>query len=197
MKMSSEILAICQLFITACSLLILNVSEPAIGYIFQLPLDALGLDPSMGSTVAFVIALLLVTFLHVTLGEMVPKNAAVSMADRAVLVLAPPLVILDKVLRPIIRVLNWSANAALLLFVIELQHELTYTYALEEVQSIVNESQRSRLVEDLTVILSRVLSFSDVPAEQVVVSIDQIVTISSTNTPEQFDQAVRKTGLSR
>src|SRR5699024_3870734 len=72
-------------------LLILNVSEPAIGYIFQLPLDALGLDPSMGSTVAFVIALLLVTFLHVTLGEMVPKNAAVSMADRAVLVLAPPL----------------------------------------------------------------------------------------------------------
>src|SRR5699024_12130470 len=102
--------------ITACSLLILNVSEPAIGYIFQLPLDALGLDPSMGSTVAFVIALLLVTFLHVTLGEMVPKNAAVSMAYRAVLVLAPSLVILDKLLRPIIRVLNWSANAALRLF---------------------------------------------------------------------------------
>src|SRR5699024_10814698 len=60
----TDILAICQLGITACSLLILNVSEPAIGYIFQVPLDALGLDPSMGSTVAFVIALLLVTFLH-------------------------------------------------------------------------------------------------------------------------------------
>src|SRR5699024_692717 len=70
----SDTLAVCQLGITACSLLILNVSEPAIGYIFQLLLDALGLDPSMGSTVAFVIALLLVTFLHVTLGEMVPKN---------------------------------------------------------------------------------------------------------------------------
>ena len=151
----------------------------------------------MGSTVAFVIALLLVTFLHVTLGEMVPKNAAVSMADRAVLVLAPPLVILDKVLRPIIRVLNWSANAALRLFGIEPQHEVTSTYTLEEVQSIVEESQRSGLVEDQTGILSGALSFSDVPAEQVMVPIDQIVTISSTNTPEQFDQAVRKTGLSR
>jgi len=193
----TDILAICQLGITACSLLILNVSEPAIGYIFQVPLDALGLDPSMGSTVAFVIALLLVTFLHVTLGEMVPKNAAVSMADRAVLVFAPPLVVLDKVLRPIIRVLNWSANVALRLFGVEPQHEVTSTYTLEEVQSIVEESQRSGLVEDQTGILSGALSFSDVPAEHVMVPIDQIVTISSTNTPEQFDQAVRKTGLSR
>src|SRR5699024_12171505 len=56
MEHVTDILAICQLGITACSLLILNGSEPAIGYIFQLPLDALALDASMGSTVASVIA---------------------------------------------------------------------------------------------------------------------------------------------
>src|SRR5699024_11248830 len=137
----------------------------------RLPRYALGLGRSMRSTVAFVTALLLGTFLHVTLGEMGPKNAAVSMADRAVLVLAPPLVILDKVLRRIIRVLNWSANAALRLFGIEPQHEVTSTDTLEEVQSIVEESQRSGLVEDQAGILSGVLSFSDVPAEQVMVPI--------------------------
>src|SRR5699024_7067257 len=131
----------------------------------------------MGSTVAFVIALLLVTFLHVTLGEMVPKNAAVSMADRAVLVLAPPLVILDKVLRPIIRVLNWSANAALRLFGIEPQHEVTSTYTLEEVQSIVERSLRIALVQDQTCIFSATLRSSDVPAESRIVRHDQFVTI--------------------
>lgn len=197
MEHVTDILAICQLGITACSLLILNVSEPAIAYLLGVPLQALGLDPELASTVAFIIALLVVTFLHVTFGEMVPKNAAVSVADRAVMLLAPPLVFLEKVLRPIIRTLNWFANVVLRLFKVEPQQEVTSTYTLEEVQSIVEESQRTGLVDDQTGILSGALSFSDVPAAQVMVPIDQIVSIRSTDTPEQFDQAVRKTGLSR
>lgn len=193
----TDILAICQLGITACSLLILNVSEPAIAYIFGVPLQALGIDPGVATTIAFVLALLVVTFLHVTLGEMVPKNAAVSVADRAVLLLAPPLVFLDKLLRPVIRTLNWFANIVLRLFKIEPQQEVTSTYTLEEVQSIVEESQRTGLVEDQTGLLSGALSFSDVPAEQVMVPIDQIISIPVAATPEDFDLAVRKTGLSR
>ena len=197
MEHVTDILAICQLGITACSLLILNVSEPAIAYVLGVPLQALGVDPEFASTIAFVIAVILVTFLHVTFGEMVPKNAAVSMADRAVMLLAPPLVFLDKILRPIIVSLNWSANVGLRLFRVEPQQEVTSTYTLEEVQSIVKESQRTGLVDDQSGILSGALSFSDVPAEHVMVPIDHIVSIPSTGTPEQFDQAVRKTGLSR
>lgn len=197
MEHVTDILAICQLGITACSLLILNVSEPAIAYLLSVPLEALGIDPQFASTIAFIIALLVVTFLHVTFGEMVPKNAAVSLADRAVMLLAPPLVFLDKILKPIIVSLNWCANVVLRLFRVEPQQEVTSTYTLEEVQSIVEESQRTGLVDDQTGILSGALSFSDVPAEQVMVPIDQIVSIPSTDTPEQFDQAVRKTGLSR
>ncbi|WP_022871257.1 hemolysin family protein [Yaniella halotolerans] len=197
MEHVTHILAICQLGITACSLLILNVSEPAIAYLLGVPLKAMGIDPDFAATVAFVIALVVVTFLHVTLGEMVPKNAAVSVADRAVMLLAPPLVLLDKILRPIILVLNWCANVFLRLFRVEPQQEVTSTYTLEEVQSIVQESQRTGLVDDQSGILSGALSFSDVPAERVMVPIDQIVSISSTGTPEEFDQAVRKTGLSR
>lgn len=197
MEHVTDILAVCQLGITVCSLLILHVSEPAIAYLFEVPLSGLGLDPAIVSNVAFIAALLIVTFLHVTFGEMVPKNAAVSVADRAVLFLAPPLVFLEKVFRPIIRVLNWFANVILRLFRVEPQREVTSTYTLEEVQSIVEESQRTGLVDDQTGILSGALSFSDVPAQDVMVPIDQIVTVSSTATPEDFDEAVRKTGLSR
>ncbi len=197
MEHVTDILAICQLGITACSLLILHVSEPAIAYIFAVPLAATGLDAGFVSTLAFIAALLIVTFLHVTFGEMVPKNAAVSVADRAVLILAPPLVFLEKVLRPIIRTLNWSANVVLRLFKVEPQQEVTSTYTLEEVQSIVAESQRTGLVDDQTGLLSGALSFSDVPAEKVMVPINQIVSIDLKATPEDFDFAVRKTGLSR
>lgn len=193
----TDILAICQLGITVCSLLILNVSEPAVAYVFGIPLQAVGLDPAFAGPLAFVLALLVVTFLHVTFGEMVPKNAAVSVADRAVLLLAPPLVLLEKVLRPIIRGLNWSANIILRLFRVEPQQEVTSTYTLEEVQSIVEESQRTGLVDDQTGLLTGALHFSDVSAEQVMVSLDQIFSIESDSTPEHFDQAVRKTGLSR
>lgn len=197
MEHVTDILAICQLGITVCSLLILHVSEPAIAYIFGVPLEAMGLDPELSGTVAFILALLIVTFLHVTFGEMVPKNAAVSVADRAVLLLAPPLVFLEKIFRPIIRTLNWSANIVLRMFKVEPQQEVTSTYTLEEVQSIVEVSQQTGLVDDQTGLLSGALSFSDVPAEDVMVPIDQIITVDSTATPENFDEAVRKTGLSR
>ena len=60
--------------------------------------------------VAFAVALLVVTFLHVTFGEMVPKNISVSVADKAALLLAPPLVFVAKVVQPVIVALNWSAN---------------------------------------------------------------------------------------
>lgn len=197
MEHVTDILAICQLGITVCSLLILNVSEPAIAYIFSVPLEALGIDPGFAHTIAFILALIIVTFLHVTFGEMVPKNASVSIADRAVLVLAPPLVFLEKVFRPVIRILNWTANIILRLFRVEPKQEVTSTYTLEEVQSIVEESQRTGLVDDQTGLLSGALSFSDVPAGDVMVPIDQIISIDSRATPEEFDEAVRKTGLSR
>ncbi|HEY4558418.1 MAG TPA: CNNM domain-containing protein, partial [Enteractinococcus sp.] len=197
MEHVTDILAICQLGITVCSLLILNVSEPAIAYLFGVPLEAMGLDPSIAGFVAFILALIVVTFLHVTLGEMVPKNAAVSVADRAVIILAPPLVFLEKVLRPVIKLLNWSANIILHLFRVEPQTEVTSTYTLEEVQSIVAESQRTGLVDDQSGILSGALHFSDVTAKEVMVPMEQIISVSATATPEDFDQAVRKTGLSR
>src|SRR5690625_7931266 len=111
---------------------------------------------------------------------MVPKNAAFSVADRAVLLFAPPLVFFEKILRPIIRLLNWSANLVLHLFRVEPQHEVTSTYTLEEVQSIVEESQRTGMFDDQTVILSGALCFSDVNAEPVMVEMVMILSTSYT-----------------
>src|SRR5690606_26141538 len=84
MEHATLMLATSQLGITICSLLILNVSEPAIHHLLEIPMHALGWDEGVISVSAFVITLALVSFLHVVFGEMVPKNLAFSIPDRAV-----------------------------------------------------------------------------------------------------------------
>src|SRR5690349_5966774 len=116
MEHATLMLATSQLGITVCSLLILTVSEPAIHHLLEVPLGATGLSPDLISVVAFAVALLLVTFLHVVFGEMVPKNTAFSVPDRAALVLAPPLVVVSRIFGWLIRGLNAVANAVLRLF---------------------------------------------------------------------------------
>src|SRR5690606_11167195 len=104
----------------------------AIHHLLEGPLHWSGLSPEVVSVSAFVITLLLVSYLHVVFGEMVPKNAAFSIPDRAVLLLAPPLVWISRALRHIISGLNAIANGVLRLFGIEPKDEANSTYTLEE-----------------------------------------------------------------
>ena len=110
MEHVSQMLAVCQLGITVCSLLILNVSEPALHHLLVVPMGALGVPAAAADVTAFVLALLVVTFLHVTLGEMVPKNISISSPESAVRWLAPPLVQVSRLFGPVVTGLNGFAN---------------------------------------------------------------------------------------
>jgi len=198
MEHVSLMLACAQLGITVCSLLILNVAEPAIKELLLVPLEHwAGIPHEVSYAVSFLVALLLVTFLHVTLGEMVPKNISVSSADKAALLLAPPLVYVSKAVRPVINVLNWSANHILRLMRIEPKDEVSSTFTLEEVQSIVQESTRHGLVDDESGLISSSLEFSGQTARSVMVPLQELVTIDVDATPEGFERLVRRTGFSR
>lgn len=197
MENVSLMLACAQLGITVCSLLILNVSEPAIHHLLAEPLHALGVQDNVAAPLAFVVTLALVTFLHVTFGEMVPKNMSVSAADKAALLLAPPLVLASKVVRPIIVALNWAANHMVRLFGIEPADEVSSSFTLEEVQSIVAESTRSGLVDDQTGLITGALEFSSQTAQGIMVPLAQLVTLPADATPVDFEHAVGKTGFSR
>ena len=154
-------LALCQLGITVCSLLILNVSEPAIKYALEGPLSWTGLSPELVSIVAFIIALLLVTYLHVVLGEMVPKNAAFTVPDRAVLLLAPPLVLISRIFKPVIWAMNAAANGILRLFGVQAVDEAASAFTIDEVSTIVETSKREGLLFDPTGAISRAFEFTE------------------------------------
>lgn len=197
MENVSLMLAAAQLGITVCSLLILQVAEPAIHHLIGDPLHALGLPVELAGSVGFVVALAVVTFLHVTLGEMVPKNISVSAADRAAIILAPVLLGMARLVKPVIYFLNGSANLVLHLMRVEPKAEVTSSFTLEEVQSIVEESTRSGLVDDESGLLSGALEFSDQTAESIMVPLEELVALPATATPAEFEKAVARTGYSR
>ncbi|MCQ1945336.1 MULTISPECIES: hemolysin family protein [unclassified Arthrobacter] len=197
MEHVSLMLACAQLGITVCSLLILSVAEPAIHHLLSVPLKAVGLPIEIADGAGFLVALLLVTFLHVTIGEMVPKNISVSVADRAVLLLAPPLVFISRLVRPIIGTLNWMANHALRLMGITPRDEVASAFTLEEMQSIVEESTKHGTVADDSGLISGALEFSGQTAGTVMVPLDELVSLGTDSTPAEFERAVGRTGFSR
>lgn len=197
MENVSLMLACCQLGVTVCSLLILNIAEPAVHHLVAGPLEHFGVPLGVADATGFLLALLLVTYLHVILGEMVPKNISVSVADRAVLLLAPPLVFISRVVRPVIAFMNWVANTALRLMRIQPKDEVSSTFTVDELQTIVEESTAEGTVSDEDGMLSGALEFSEKPVSDVMVPVESLVTLPADATPYEIERAVGRTGFSR
>ena len=128
---------------------------------------------------------------------MVPKNLAMAGPDRVALLLAPPLVGLSRVLSPLIRVLNGIANGVLHLLRVEPKDEVTSTFTAEEVQSIVEESQREGLLGHEHALVAGALEFSDRDAGDVAVPLREVVTVTEGSTPADVERLVARTGFSR
>lgn len=197
MEHATLMLAACQLGITVCSLLILNVSEPAIHHLLEVPLKLTGWSEEIVSTIAFVVALLIVSFLHVVLGEMVPKNLSFSLPDRAVLLLATPLVAVATVFRPIIVVLNGIANAVLRLFRVEPKSEANSVFTLDEVATIVAQSTREGVLTDVGGTLSAAFEFTSKKVQDIALPMESLVTLPEDATPADVERAVAQRGFSR
>lgn len=193
----SVMLATSQLGITVCSLLILGLSEPAIHHLLAGPLGWTGWSETVVTTIAFVMTLLIVSYLHVVFGEMVPKNASFSMPDRAVLLLAPPLVFISKLFGPFTRLLNYLANGLLRLFGIRAREEANSTFTLEEVAHIVSHSTREGVLEDRSGTLTAAFEFTEKRVKDIEIDIDEIVKLPLTATPADVEAAVTKYGFSR
>ncbi|MDJ0320892.1 hemolysin family protein [Pseudarthrobacter sp. PS3-L1] len=197
MEHATLMLATSQLGITVCSLVILNVSEPAIHHLLEIPLGLTPLSVDAIGIIAFIVALLLVTFLHVVIGEMVPKNISFSVPTRAALILAPPLVVVARIFKPVIWSLNGIANGILRLFKVEPKDEATSAYTLDEVATIVEQSTRDGMLQDSTGALSAAFEFTSKTVADVEVPISDMVLLPASATPADIQKAVAEHGYSR
>ena len=99
-----------QLGITMASLGLGVVTEPAVAELLSTPLGWFGLGHDVAHGVAVVVALTIVVFLHMVIGEIVPKNIALTDPEKTLVRVAPLNRLYLGVFRPIIRVLNWFGN---------------------------------------------------------------------------------------
>ncbi len=198
MEHVSLMMAGAQLGITICSLGLGYLGEPAVAHQLEPVFEAVGLPEAAVHPVAFAIALTIVAALHVVLGEMVPKNISLAGPERAVLVLAPPLVFITRTLGPFISVLNATSNGILRLVGVEPQDEVASAFTRDEVAGFVGESRREGLLEPAEErLLVGALEFSERDASSVLLPLSELRTVAPDVTPAEVEALSGETGFSR
>jgi len=194
----SALLAAAQLGITLCTLVLGVVAEPAIAHLLEPVFHAVAVPTGAGHAVSFVIALALATYLHMLLGEMVPKNVALAEPVRTALLLGPPLVGLARALRPAIFLINAFANALLRLLRVEVRNEVAATFSDDELARLVRDSSEAGLIDERAQERLRdALELGRRPVRDVVLPLEKIVYARVGVTPEQLEQLSARSGFSR
>ncbi|MFP7697383.1 hemolysin family protein [Trueperella sp. LYQ143] len=190
-------LATCQLGITLCSVALGAVSEPAIAHSIAGPLARIGVPAAMTHPIAVILALILVVYCHVVIGEMVPKNLAVTTPERASYLLVPPLVVLSKICMPIVSSLNWFANHLITLLGMEPKDEVGAAFTVDEVASIVQASKQAGVLDADVGLISSALEFSEHTAGDLMVGLDDLVSVTPMSSPAQIEVLIAHQGYSR
>ncbi|PVE13004.1 membrane protein [Streptomyces scopuliridis RB72] len=194
----SALLAAAQLGITLCTLVLGIVAEPAIAHLLEPVFNAVGVPHGLVHPISFVIALTVATYLHMLLGEMVPKNVALAGPARAALLLGPPLVALARALRPVIFTVNAFANALLRLLRVQTRDEVTATFSDDELARLVTDAGHAGLLDDRAAErLHDALELGRRPVRDVVMPLEGVVTARLGITPEGLERLAAETGFSR
>ncbi|MYW42520.1 hemolysin family protein [Streptomyces sp. SID161] len=194
----SALLAAAQLGITLCTLVLGVVAEPAIAHLLEPVFHAVGVPTGAGHAVSFVIALALATYLHMLLGEMVPKNIALAEPVRSALLLGPPLVALSRALRPVIFTINAFANGLLRLLRVDAKDEVAATFTDTELAEIVKDASEAGLIDGRAQErLHDALELGSRPVQDVVVPLQRVVYARMGVTPEQLERLSAESGFSR
>ncbi|MFJ8998839.1 hemolysin family protein [Streptomyces sp. NPDC102359] len=194
----SVLLAAAQLGITLCTLILGIVAEPAIAHLLEPVFHAVGVPDGAGHAVSFVIALTLATYLHMLLGEMVPKNIALAEPVRSALMLGPPLVALSRALRPVIFTVNAFANTLLKLLRVETRDEVVASFSDAELAQIVKDSGQAGLIDDRALErLNDALELGRRPVWDVVMPLERVVYARVGVTPEGLERLSAESGFSR
>src|SRR5690606_24832004 len=175
----SLMLAGAQLGITACTLGLGALAEPTVEHLLHPPLSAAGLPERTGTVVAFVVALLVVSFLHVVVGEMAPKSWAITQPERSALLLALPFRGFTRAVRPLLTVLQRTANGVLRLFGVEPQEALAAVHGPAELRVLLERSRQEGLLEpEHHQLLSRMLPLARTSLAEVMTPIDRLATVN-------------------
>jgi CBS domain containing-hemolysin-like protein len=192
-------LAGAQLGITMCSLVLGAVAEPAIGRIISGVLgEVFTLSETTRHVIAFTIALSIVVFLHMVVGEMAPKSWAIAHPESSAMLLATPFRVFVTALRPLIRSMNWMANVVVAAFGVEPQNERAMVHSAADLRLLIDESaDHGGIGSDDRQLLARSLELSGLTAADAMTPRRDIVAVSVGVSADDVAAVAHRTGRTR
>jgi CBS domain containing-hemolysin-like protein len=189
-------LSACQLGITLASLALGWIGEPAIARLLEGPLS--GLSETQRHIVAFAIGFIIITSLHIVLGEQAPKLMGLAKAERVALAVALPMELFYRIFSLPIRALDWASARTVNLVGIQATSEHASTYTEEELRKLVDRSRESgHLRAEERRLIHRVFEFSDTVVREAMVPRTEMAAIPNTCNLEEITKAFDQHRYSR
>jgi len=193
----SQHIAGVQLGVTVASLGLGAAGEPVIGHALE-RLAGHVLPHRVAGVVGFIAALLIVVFLHVVVGEIVPKRIVLTSAERALVLLATPMRAFVTIFGPLITVLDRIAGVVLKIVGVPKLDELSAIGSPEELARLFDISGKHGFIEEPQLrLLAGAIEFRDRPASEVMVARQHVDAVPTTTTVAQLEQLFVRTGRSR
>ena len=194
----SLMLAGAQLGITLCTLGLGSLAKPAVAELLTPVLTVLPLPQEIAYVVAVLLAVAIVVFLHMVVGEMAPKSWAISHPERSALLLALPFRAFAWVARPVLFALNSLANATLRLAKVEPQAELAQVHGPEELLLLLGSAhEHGMLAEPEHRVLAGAIDLDTAPLSSAMVPLREVVSIDHEASCAEAEDLSRSTGRSR
>ncbi|MDQ4121503.1 MAG: hemolysin family protein [Acidobacteriota bacterium] len=195
-----------QLGITLSSLGLGWIGEPAVAALLE-PLliyisGVTGVEmlanPTFLHTISFIIAFSVITFLHIVLGELAPKTAALEISERVSFFVALPLQIFYKTFYYPIRMLDWAGTRTVRLFGLHPTGDHASIYTEEELRGLIEMSHKSGHVnQEEQRLINSVFEFSETTVKEAMIPRTQIAAITDKCTLEEIARAFEEHGYSR
>ncbi|MZD10326.1 DUF21 domain-containing protein [Streptomyces sp. SID5785] len=193
-----QMMAAAQFGITVCSLTLGAVAEPTVAHLLEPLFEAVHLPDGVIHPLGYVIALAAVVFLHLVIGEMVPKNLAMAAPEKTALWFSPGLVAFARLCKPVTLALGACARLVLKLFRVEPKDEVEAVFTSEQLNRLVEDSGQAGLLgPEEQERLEDALELGSRPVTDVLLARSSLVTVGPSVTPAQIIELTGRTGFSR
>ncbi|WP_306214973.1 hemolysin family protein [Actinoplanes sp. RD1] len=187
-----------QLGITICSLGLGAIAEPALAHLLEGPFTAVGMPEDAVHPVAFVLALVVVVFLHTVIGEMVPKNITLAGPERSALLLGPFMLAFCTATRPILTAMRWAARTVLGLWKVEATDAVQTVFTADELAGMVTQARAEGLLgTEQYERIHAALGLNDRQAADLLKPWAQVTTVADDASPATIEAVATRSGRSR
>jgi CBS domain containing-hemolysin-like protein len=192
-------LSACQLGITMTSLGLGWIGEPVTAKILSPVFSLFSInDPAVIKTLSFAVGFIVITFIHITLGEQAPKFIGIKHPRASTLFVAIPLRIFYIIFKPVIYLINITSNAILRSIGIKPDELKESVHSEEEIRLLIAEGKKSGAIDSTEhQLIEKIFEFNDKIAREIMVPRNNMIALNINSSRDKIYQIATEEGFSR